>query len=127
MKILVLSCSTGEGHNSAAKSIVEALDSLGVEHEFMDPIIFKSEKRMKFVASLYNKCISKMPWLFGIIYKAGQLYDLVLSYENADWKKMSSLAEELNIPHETISGTYCECVENVNETWNSLMTVGASE
>lgn len=59
--------------------------------------------------------------------KAGQLYDLVLSYENADWKKMSALAEELNIPHETISGTYCECVENVNETWNSLMTAGASE
>ena len=92
MKILVLSCSTGEGHNSAAKAVIEALVSCGVECELLDPIIFKSEKRMKFVANLYNSCISKMPWFFGIVYKAGQLYDASplpspVAYANSKYAK----------------------------------------
>ncbi|MGN0695308.1 MAG: EAL and HDOD domain-containing protein [Oscillospiraceae bacterium] len=59
--------------------------------------------------------------------KAGLLYDLVLAYENADWKKMTDLAAELEIPAETISGIYCMCVEDVNTTWNSLMTASDAE
>ncbi len=75
MKILLLSCSTGEGHNSAAKAVMTALKARGVECEFIDPIQFKSVKRMNFVAELYNKTIRKIPWFFGIVYKAGKLYD----------------------------------------------------
>jgi len=75
LKILILSCSTGEGHNSAAKSVISALTAQGVECELVDPIIFKSEKRMKHVAGVYNYVISKMPWLFGFVYKIGGLYD----------------------------------------------------
>ncbi|MGN0692395.1 MAG: EAL and HDOD domain-containing protein, partial [Oscillospiraceae bacterium] len=59
--------------------------------------------------------------------KAGLLYDLVIAYENADWKKMTDLAGELEIPAETISGIYCMCVEDVNTTWNSLMTASDAE
>lgn len=59
--------------------------------------------------------------------RAGILYDLVLNYENADWRKMSENAAALGVPTDTISGTYCSCVENVNETWTSLMTAGDAE
>ena len=41
MKVLVLSCSTGEGHNSAAKAICEALTAIGAEYEFKDPVSFR--------------------------------------------------------------------------------------
>ena len=44
MKILILSCDTGEGHNSAAKAVEEALLSHGVECVIKDPVSFKSEK-----------------------------------------------------------------------------------
>ncbi|MGN0643090.1 MAG: EAL and HDOD domain-containing protein [Huintestinicola sp.] len=53
--------------------------------------------------------------------RAGMLYDTVLAYENADWSKMKKLAEALGIPNEMISQKYCECVENVNSTWDKLM------
>ncbi len=59
--------------------------------------------------------------------KAGVLYDVILSYENADWIKMKNYATELEIPLDTISGTYCMCVEDVNSTWNSLMTASNAE
>ncbi len=59
--------------------------------------------------------------------RTGLLYDLVIAYENADWKRMTDLAGELEIPAQTISGIYCMCVEDVNTTWNSLMTASDAE
>lgn len=52
--------------------------------------------------------------------KAGTLLSLVLSYEKADWRNMSMAAEELGIPSSLIAQKYFECVENVNDIWNSL-------
>lgn len=52
--------------------------------------------------------------------KAGLLYSLVLSYEKADWKNMSSAAEELKIPSSLIAQKYFDCVESVNDIWNGL-------
>lgn len=75
MKILVLSCSTGEGHNSAAKAVCEALTLSGVEYEFKDPVSFYSEKVVKKVSSLYNNLIKKTPRAFGVVYKLGGAYD----------------------------------------------------
>lgn len=54
--------------------------------------------------------------------RAGMLYDAVIAYENAEWTKMKDLAENLGIPKEMISEKYCECVQNVNSTWDKLMT-----
>ena len=53
--------------------------------------------------------------------RAGLLYDVILCYEKADWKKMSSCAAALGIPLNIITQKYFECVEFVNTTWNSLM------
>ena len=36
MKVLLLSCSTGEGHNHCAQAVREALDKRGHETEFLD-------------------------------------------------------------------------------------------
>lgn len=52
--------------------------------------------------------------------KAGTLLSLVLSYERADWRNMSAAAEELGIPSSLIAQKYFECVESVNDIWNSL-------
>ncbi|MCD7731325.1 MAG: HDOD domain-containing protein [Oscillospiraceae bacterium] len=52
--------------------------------------------------------------------RAGLLYSLVLSYEKADWRSMNEAASALGIPPAMIAQKYFECVEKVNETWNSL-------
>ena len=75
MKVLVLSCSTGEGHNSAAKAICEALTAIGAEYEFKDPVSFRGEKTPKKIASMYNNLIKKAPAAFGMVYKIGDAYD----------------------------------------------------
>ena len=51
MKVLLLSCSTGEGHNSAAYALQEELESRGVACVLADPVAFGSEKARKAVAS----------------------------------------------------------------------------
>lgn len=52
----------------------------------------------------------------------GQLYELVLSYEKANWAKINEFARELEIPANAIAQVYIDCVEEVNGIWTSLTT-----
>lgn len=74
MKILILSSGTGEGHNSAAYAVAEALDRAGAAHELVDPLTFRSQRTAKLVTASYNGIIKKTPAAFGLIYRAGALY-----------------------------------------------------
>ncbi len=74
MKVLILSCHTGEGHNSAARAIAEALTARGAQWELADPVAFKSERARRFVAGFYNGMIRKTPGAFGALYKVGRIY-----------------------------------------------------
>lgn len=75
MKILFLSCSTGEGHNSAARAIMEAAARRAIDCELADPVAFGSEKATKVVAVCYNGMIRRVPQLFGAVYKVGDLFE----------------------------------------------------
>ncbi|MCI8869076.1 MAG: HDOD domain-containing protein [Lawsonibacter sp.] len=52
--------------------------------------------------------------------RCGQLYELVLSYESANWERITVLAEELGIPDNVITSIYFICMENVNTLWEQL-------
>jgi len=52
--------------------------------------------------------------------RCGMLYLLVLSYEKADWGNITKYAEMLGIPKNIIAQIYFDCVEDVNQTWDSL-------
>ncbi len=52
--------------------------------------------------------------------RCGMLYDLVLSYESADWDRITTLAEELGIPDNMMTSVYFICMENVNTLWEQL-------
>lgn len=51
----------------------------------------------------------------------GTLYKLILSYENAEWKNVKSYSDELCLPSGLLAQTYMDCVDAVNEIWNSLI------
>lgn len=74
-KILILSCFTGEGHNSAARAVQEELAARGIENKIMDPVQFKSKRAQHFVSAFYNNMIRTVPAAFGALYKVGALYD----------------------------------------------------
>ncbi|MCL1809727.1 MAG: HDOD domain-containing protein [Clostridiales bacterium] len=65
-----------------------------------------------------------------LLHKAGPcglLYDLVLSYEKANWKQINKFAEQLGIPKDKISQIYFNCIETVNSAWTAFTTVFDSD
>lgn len=57
--------------------------------------------------------------------RSGKLYELVLSYEAANWNAITSLAEELGIPNQMLTNVYFNCMENVNVLWEQLSSTAA--
>ncbi len=52
--------------------------------------------------------------------RCGVLYDLVVCYERADWRRINGLAEELGIATNLLTSLYFTCMEEVNATWEQL-------
>lgn len=74
MEALILSCSTGGGHNTAAKAITEELQRRGHHAIMMDPYELINKKAAARVGNTYIKLVQKAPRLFGFIYLLGDLY-----------------------------------------------------
>ncbi len=75
MKLLLLSCTTGEGHNSARRALAEELKRRGVEYVLADPIGFQSRRARELIASAYSGLIRYAPAVFGAIYRLGAVYE----------------------------------------------------
>lgn len=86
MKILILSCNTGAGHNSAAKAIKEVFDEHGHTCNIMDALSFGGQKASDLVCDAYIEMVKKAPKLFGEIYKMGNK----LGHLNQETTKMRS-------------------------------------
>ena len=69
MKILILSCNTGGGHNSAALAMREYFDTVGAECEIRDALAFKSEVKSKIISQGHVLVYKKAPHLFGAGYR----------------------------------------------------------
>lgn len=75
MKVLLLSCSTGEGHNRCAMAVREALEKRGHTAEFLDMLqTFGGGSGPLSFEKLLNTVSQKSPALFGMIYHAGEMY-----------------------------------------------------
>ncbi len=59
--------------------------------------------------------------------RCGKLYELILSYEVADWDKITTVAEELGIPNNLLTSVYFICMENVNVLWEQLVSPYADQ
>ena len=68
MRVLILSCSTGEGHNSAARALLDTLRGMGETAEMLDFPSLKSEKTGRRVANGYILPAKYTPHLFGAVY-----------------------------------------------------------
>ena len=73
MKILILSCNTGEGHNSSGKALKAALIHKGIECDLKDTLAIKSERLSRTVSGLYEFSIRIS--LFGVVYKIAKWYN----------------------------------------------------
>ena len=69
MKILILSCNTGEGHNSCAKALKIAMDRRGIVCDIQDTLALVSDELSQRVANAYVS--STQGALFETVYKIG--------------------------------------------------------
>lgn len=75
MEALILSCSTGGGHNAAGHAIEKKLQARGWKTTFMDPYTLRSEKLARQVGHAYLSLVGLSPALFGKVYQVGRWYD----------------------------------------------------
>lgn len=71
-KVLLLSCSTGEGHNHCAKAVQQQLEAKGVQADFFDMLHLFGEPGPIHMEQLLNVISTRIPRLFGLMYKAGE-------------------------------------------------------
>lgn len=59
--------------------------------------------------------------------RCGKLYELVLSYEAANWDRITELAGELGISENMLTSIYFICMENVNTLWEQLTSANQNQ
>ena len=72
MRVLMLSCNTGEGHNSTGKAIMEAMDRQGIQSEMMDALSFLSPKFSDFICKWFVRLYRYAPKLFDVGYRMAE-------------------------------------------------------
>lgn len=71
MRILILSCNTGEGHNAAGRAILEQARRMGHEAEMLDLMLLKGRRTSKLIGGGYVALVKHTPALFAALYWAG--------------------------------------------------------
>ncbi len=74
MNILILSCNTGEGHNSAGKAIKYYFEQNGDTCYMADAIAFRSETISKLVAEGHVFIYTKTPKMFDLVYNGAEIF-----------------------------------------------------
>ena len=69
MKVLILSCNTGQGHNTAGCAVQEELERRGIECKMLDALRFAKPKTSRRASKVYVKTTTSFPDVFGAAYK----------------------------------------------------------
>ena len=75
MSTLILTCSTGEGHNSCAKAIKEVYDTHGQPCEIVDALYFVSKWFPGFAHRVHTSMYQKHPRVFRVGYDYAQMHN----------------------------------------------------
>ncbi len=96
MEALILSCSTGGGHNAAGKAVAQALESRGHHVTILDPYQLASDGLALTIGNMYIKLVQKAPRLFGFVYFLGNMVRRFPGHSPVYWinGKMTDRMEE---------------------------------
>lgn len=96
MRVLILSCNTGEGHNSCAKAIKELFDNKGEYCVLEDGLRFISQNTSRFMSWGHTYVYRHLPWLFNWGYGFTENHKRVFKEQNMLYNLFGSGAEKLN-------------------------------
>ena len=95
MKTLILSCNTGEGHNSCAKAIKECFTAHGEICDITDSLLFISEKASKFICNWHVRIYRHMPRLFKVGYKDAENSEKLFEKDSLVYEYLTSGSERM--------------------------------
>ncbi len=95
MRVLILSCNTGEGHNSCAKAIKEVFDIKYDACVTEDALRFISDKTSNFISWGHTYVYRNLPWLFNWGYGFTENHTSVFKEKNMLYNFFGKGAEEL--------------------------------
>lgn len=81
MRVLLLSCNTGGGHNSAAAAIMEEFSKRSVKCDRADALAFISEVHSEIVSNGHSYIYRHLPQLFGVGYRFEEKHPPRFIYE----------------------------------------------
>jgi len=90
MKILILSCNTGGGHNSAAAALKEYFDSKEIFCEIQDALAFDSRLKSDIISKGDILLYKKAPKLFGFGYRFAENHPSKPGYDSFLYTVMKS-------------------------------------
>ena len=67
-RVLILSCNTGEGHNTAANAIRERCEAEGHEAVVLDFLSLSGDRVSSFISNFYINMAKYIPYVFGFFY-----------------------------------------------------------
>lgn len=82
MRILILTCNTGQGHNSTADSIKESFEMQGIECEIADALSFVSPKMSDFICNTHAKLYKYAPVIFDLGYELAEKHPSVFANDS---------------------------------------------
>ena len=95
MGTLILSCNTGEGHNSCAKAIEEYYESTGTYCVTKDGLEFISPKVSHFISWGHSYVYRHLPWLFKFGYAYTEKHPAVFHSGSGIYRFMTQGAEKM--------------------------------
>ena len=96
MRVLILSCNTGGGHNACADAIHEAFVEQGHYCNIADALDFVSEKLSKFVAWGHTAMYRHVPGLMRVGYDFAEKHPQLLQDDTAVYKLLTGGTEQLH-------------------------------
>lgn len=66
MKVLILSCNTGQGHNTAGKAVLAELQRRGIACEMLDALSFDSKFTSRMICDIHSKSVMHLPRVYGL-------------------------------------------------------------
>lgn len=121
MKVLILTCKTGQGHNSSAAAIKQAFDTRGIECDVADNVAFMSRLGSKMMDKAFTGIYLHMPKFFDQGY--GKVNFKILGTSSADMfaRTLVTFSHRLRRHIEREGYTHVICVHLLSAVMISAM------
>ncbi len=95
MKVLILSCNTGGGHNACAQALAAQLETMGHESAAVDALGYVSDRVSRFISNWHVRFYRHFPKLYGKGYRFAEEHPAAFDEDSAACRILRSGCERM--------------------------------